>query len=107
MAWRFNTLRIRRALRRVLSWVTELGATIVSPFERGFSAAARKVVAIAEGVEGIESLFIRIGWALFWPMRMFWWLIQGMASALIPDSVRSVLEAPFHIMARLGRGCGK
>jgi len=87
--------------------LADLGAAIVWPFERAFSALARKVVRAAEGVEGIESVFIRIGWALLWPVRMVWRGVTAAATAIVPESARQALSAPLRGMAWLGRAFRK
>src|SRR5687768_11061052 len=70
-----------------------VAATIVWPFERMFSRLGQKVVTVSDGVERIESIFVRLGWALAWPVRRLWRLLAGVADGLVPGSVREALAA--------------
>jgi tetratricopeptide (TPR) repeat protein len=97
---------LRRAAGRAGKWLSGVGAAIVSPFERAIAATTRKVFAVSEGFEGVESVLVRVGLVLIWPLRMLWRLLAGIGAALVPHSVRKVLAAPFHALSALAQSFG-
>ncbi len=80
-----------------------LGAAIVAPEERLFPVIAQKLLATSEGFEGVDSLFLPNGIALFAPVRLLWNLVRTVATAIVPQSARYALGMPFRAAARLGR----
>jgi tetratricopeptide (TPR) repeat protein len=98
--------RLRHAPGRLVRWLAGVGSAIVSPFEQALSAMTRKLFAVSEGFEGIESLLVRIGFALIWPLRMLWRLVAGIGGRLLPRSVRRLLLAPFQALSGVGQAVG-
>jgi tetratricopeptide (TPR) repeat protein len=83
--------RLRRMPGQLGKWLAGIGAAIVSPLERGIGAMTRKLFAVSEGFEGVESLLLRIGWILIWPLRMLWRLPAAIGNAVVPRSLRQKL----------------
>jgi tetratricopeptide (TPR) repeat protein len=100
-------VRLQRAWGRLAKRLAAAGAAIVSPFERGLAAMARKFFAVSEGMEGVESFLVRIGLALIWPVLTLWRLLTVIAGALVPGSVRQALAAPFVAIGGVGQGLGR
>ncbi|HJQ78862.1 MAG TPA: hypothetical protein VJ828_02850, partial [Lacipirellulaceae bacterium] len=100
-------VRLRLALGRAGEKLAAIGAAIVWPFERTFSRLGQKVVTVSDRVEGVESILVRIGWALAWPVRMVWRLARAVAAVCVPESARHALAAPMRGLSRLGRGTGR
>lgn len=96
-------VRLQRAPGRLLHWLTELGAKLVSPIEWFVSTVVSRVFGLFERAEGLESLIVRLGAALLWPFRIVWNGIARLAGAILPDSVRHVLAAPFRGLTNLSR----
>ncbi len=61
--------------------IADLGAAIVSPFERLVGGVTDKVLSATEHVDRVESLFLRFFRVLFWPLRMVGRLLQAILPA--------------------------
>jgi tetratricopeptide (TPR) repeat protein len=90
-------VRIQRIPIRLFRLIAEIGSRIVWPFEWALSRFAQTFLHASERFEGIDSLFLWIGYVLAWPVRLIWRLLSA-GAALMPDSVRSVLAAPFRLV---------
>ncbi|NOZ39951.1 MAG: hypothetical protein GXP24_06975 [Planctomycetes bacterium] len=79
---------------------TDLGAAIVSPFERLVGGAAGKVLAATEQVDRFESLFLRFFRVLFSPLRMVGRVLQ----AILPESLTRLFASGGGLVSRAGMG---
>lgn len=99
-------VRVMRFPGRVGNWLMELGAALVRPIEWLFALLGRGAMRVTEGFEGLESIGLRIGYVLSWPLRMLWKLVAKAADVLVPKSVRNVLATPLHWMAEASHWFG-
>jgi tetratricopeptide (TPR) repeat protein len=97
---------LQRALAGLLKRLSNIGAAIVSPFERGVMAIVHAFFVLFERFEGIEELFGYIGRAFLWPFRLCWRLLASIGSVVVPRSARNILAAPFHGLAIVGGRIG-
>jgi tetratricopeptide (TPR) repeat protein len=95
-------VRMRYARRRLVRRLANAGAALVAPFERILGRVTRRLFAVTERFEGIDSLVLGIGRALTWPVRASWRLMSA-AIGLLPTSARNVLTAPFRLSRFLVR----
>lgn len=95
--------RLKRSPGRLLDRLVALGATLVSPVERIFSAASDKVFALSEDFTGVESLAVRVGRLLRWPIQMVWNVTSTLFAALVPRVVQLAVTRRFHSLTRFGR----
>jgi tetratricopeptide (TPR) repeat protein len=96
-------VRIRQMPARLAEKMADLGAWIISPFERFASAVMQRTFAASEQFAGVESLIVQLLRALLWPVRMLWWLLTAATAKVLPRSVRNALAAPFHWLGALLR----
>jgi hypothetical protein len=99
-------IRLQRLPGRVLEKLMRVGATIVSPIEWLFAQLGRAAMAVTERFEGVESLLLRIGYVLIWPLVMLWKLLTHIADVLLPGSVRNAFGAPVRWLSSLGLWMG-
>ncbi len=78
--------------------LADLGAAIVSPFERFVGGAAGKVLTATEQVDRVESLVLRFFRVLFWPLRMVGRVMQ----AILPESLTRSFAAGGGLLSRSG-----
>jgi hypothetical protein len=99
-------IRVQRFPGHVLSWLMNVGATIVRPIEWLFAQIGRGAMKVTEGFEGLESVALRIGQVLIWPFVALWNLLVRAADALLPRSVRNVFLWPFRALGAMGQWMG-
>jgi tetratricopeptide (TPR) repeat protein len=90
----------------VLKWLADVGAALVRPIEWLFAQLGRAAMAVTERFEGLESILVRIGYVLVWPLLMLWKLLTRVADVLLPRSVRNLLLAPFRALGAVGLWMG-
>ena len=90
--------RIRRMPYRLARWMSEVGAALVSPLERGSAAVIGRFLKATERFQGVESFLLGLLFVLLWPLRALLRLAAAAAN-LMPQSARQVLAAPFYFVA--------
>jgi tetratricopeptide (TPR) repeat protein len=91
-------VRILRIPHRVAHWLGEMGAIIVSPFERAIAAVIGWILRTTERVQSAEFYLIGLLFVLSWPFRALFRLGTAV-TARMPDSVRTILAAPWQLLA--------
>ena len=78
--------------------LADIGAAIVSPFERLIGGAADKVLTATEHVDRVESLFLRLFLLLTWPLRMLGRLLL----AILPEPLVNLFASLGSLFQRAG-----
>ena len=73
----------------------------MAAIERPFVWIARRAIEVSEHAQGVDSIFLRIGKLLLWPLLAVGRLLSWLAAAILPESVREVLGAPFRWAGRI------
>ena len=92
--------QLKKWVGRAMQRLADLGAAIVSPFERLVGGAAGKVMAATEHVERVESLFLRIFRLITWPLRMVGRVLQ----AILPEPLVRLFTNFGKLFGRVGMG---
>jgi tetratricopeptide (TPR) repeat protein len=86
--------RLQFALFRFGRRLADFGAWLISPLEWIVARVTHSIFAATERFDQVDSILIRIGLVLSWPLRMLWRLGVGIIG-LLPESARAVITAPF------------
>jgi tetratricopeptide (TPR) repeat protein len=78
----------RRWAAAVWEFASNIGAAIVSPFERLFAATIGRAFYIVEHFERVEDVFAAMGRLATWPVRMLGRVVAAVATRILPASVR-------------------
>jgi tetratricopeptide (TPR) repeat protein len=86
----------------MIEWLSAFVAAIVWPLDWALGLAMRTLLAASEGFDGVEWGVLRVGRWLIAPLGFLWRLSRAALTAVVPQSLRNALGAPFRWAALSG-----
>ncbi len=96
--------RLKKLYRRVLERLGDMGAALVRPIERLFSRVTKKFLKATQQIDRVESLFLQLFRALFWPFRLVGRMLQAILPKRLVRSAARVVSTLRKILGRAGMG---